>query len=702
MKQYWWSGVLIVSMMVGTMWSRPARAYEVQTHEQIGRVAAELSTAGVVLQESLGLGSGLNSVVHGQTLARWLRDGAIREDAQIRFLNHFHNPLAASWTQAGLLGSVGQSAILWAQNPNQGLPGWSWADVRAVHFEALTKNLRLDRDLALARMFEGLGRQTHLVQDAASPAHARNDPHALYNYETLVDALRVESPDGFDRWLSSSPDTPGAPDPGWTFLDRNSLAPIAIARLIDTDRYSGSNPGVTTEALIGLAEYTNANFFSEDRVFTENDLNPQARFPFPRRSSVIEQDFDVMVGGATVKRRYLVKSADGATGYRLATVGFLREYHRRFGLDWTRFKEAPALDEGVYRDYAERLVPRAVTYSTALIDYFFRGRMSAFGDDSAMRIQNLSDETMDGTFTLYYDDTSDARRPVPEASWTRTLAPQAVATGLRVTAPTSPAPKEPGKYMLVFRGGLGSEADAVAGKQVTIDSVIIPRLLKRKDGTPIRGSVIQAVDASTGQVLSLGATDADGKARLSWRPGRTVLFIPSVNVFPMYWAGGASFASNVEGARVVQSGDLDAQGQVTITIPVIDGEWPERIEGCSGQPVFAHSPQGFFREGTLLPDGTIDLVTVTYGVNLIRFIRDDNGRETILCGSDSAQCTIPAAGFVAEDVNRIGQVVGHLVRDILSGHLRQITDTDGRPLGDPVCANNYAEVDVVPVTVIEP
>jgi hypothetical protein len=459
---------------------------------------------------------------------------------------------------------------------------------------------------------------------------------------------------------------------------------------------------VTTDTLIGLAEYTNANFFSEDRIFTENDLDTQARFPFPRRSSVVERDFDVTVGGATVKRRYLMKGADGATGYRLATVGFLREYHRRFSLDWTRFKEGPALDEAVYRDYAERLVPRAVSYSTALIDYFFRGRMFAFGDDSSMGIQNLSDEAMDGTFTLYYDDAGDTRRPVPGASWTRTLAPQAFVTELRVTAPTNPAPREPGRYVLVFRGGLGSEPDAVVGKQVTIESVIVPRLLRRKDGTPIRGSTIQAVDAVTGQTVSVGTTDVDGKARLTWRPGRTVLFIPSVNVFPMYWAGGSLFASEIEGARVVQSSDLDAQGQVTIPIPIIDAEWPERTEECSGQPVFAHSPQGFFREGTLLPDGTVDLVTVTYGVNLIRFIRDEDGRETILCGSDSVQCTIPAAGFVAEDVNRIGQVVGHLVRDLLSGHVRQITDTDGRPLGEPVCANNYAEVDVVPVTVIEP
>jgi hypothetical protein len=679
-----------------------AESYEIATHEEMTRISGGRSIADQVLKEDLGRGEGLRSTVQGTPLEEWLVQGGANEDGFPRFLNHFHNPLASTWSQAGLGGSVGQSSVLWAQNRSQSVPAWSWQDVRQSFFEALTGSSSDERDKGLVTTLEGLGRQIHLVQDAASPAHARNDPHVLYNYESLADDLRVREGPLFQGWLRGSSDTPNAPAAGWQSLDGNPLSPNAIARLIDTDRYSGSNPAVTTEALIGLAEYTNANFFSEDRVFTESDLDPQARFPYPKRSSVVEQAFDVTVGGVAVKRRYFVKSGDGATGYRLATVGYLREYHRRFSLDWTRFKEAPALDEAVYRDYAERLVPRAVAYSTALIDYFFRGRMAVFGDDSAMRIQNLGDETMDGTFTLYYDDASDVRRPVPGASWTQTLGPQGMAADLRVTAPTTPAPKEPGKYMLVFRGGLGSEADAVVGKEITIDSVVVPRLLKRKDGTPILGATVQAVDVVTGQVVSVGTTDAAGRTRLAWRPGRTVLFIPSVNAFPMYWAGGASFASNAEGARVVQSGDLDAQGQVTIMIPVINAEWPERTEECSGQPTFAHSPQGFFREGTLLPDGTIDLVTVAYGVNLIRFVRDDDGRETILCGSDSTQCTIPAAGFVAEDVNRIGQVVGHLVRDILSRHLRQITDTDGRPLGDPVCANDYAEVDVVPVTVIEP
>jgi hypothetical protein len=631
-----------------------------------------------------------------------LLNGADSEDNFPRFLNHFHNPLVSNWSEAGLGGSVGQSAILWAQNPSQSVPSWSWRDVRQTYFDALTKSASSDRDKGLATTFEGLGRQMHLVQDAASPGHARNDPHILFNYESAIDGLRLREASTFASWRDSAPDTPGAPDPGWQSLDGNPLAPIAIARLVDADRYTGANPGVTAGALIGLSEYTNANFFSEDRIFTENDANPQSRFPFPKRSSVVEQDVNVQVGGATVKRRYLVKAADGATGYRLATVGFLREYHRRFGLDLGRFRETPSLDEAVYRDYAERLVPRAVTYSTALLDYFFRGRLFVSGDDVSMAIRNSSDEAMSGTFTLYYDDAGDTRRPVPGASWTGALAPGGRLTDLRVIAPTSPAPKEAGKYMLVFRGALGTESDAVIGKQVAIESVLSARLLKRKDGTPIRDTSIQAIDRATGQPVTVATTDQDGRAKLSWRPGRTVLFIPSVNVFPMYWAGGASFVSTTEAAHVVQAGDLDPQGQVTIPIPIVDAQWPERTEECSGQPQFAHSPQGFFREGTLRPDGDVDLVTVTYGVNLITFMRDDDGRETILCGADSVQCKTPAAGFVAEDVNRIGQVVGHLVRDLVSGHIRQITNPDGAPLGDPVCFNNYAESDVVPVTVFEP
>jgi hypothetical protein len=83
------------------------------------------------LREDLGFPEGLATPVRGQALANWLTDAGVDEDNFPRFLNHFHNPLASNWSDAGLGGSVGQSAILWAQmpdgsdrllGPNRGLP----------------------------------------------------------------------------------------------------------------------------------------------------------------------------------------------------------------------------------------------------------------------------------------------------------------------------------------------------------------------------------------------------------------------------------------------------------------------------------------------------------------------------------------------------------------------------------------------------
>lgn len=58
----------------------------------------------------------------------------------------------------------------------------------------------------------------------------------------------------------------------------NNLLPIA--RIVDTDRYVGSNPDVTINQPTGLAEYSNANFFSRDTIFKTN------KFPYPSRDSV--------------------------------------------------------------------------------------------------------------------------------------------------------------------------------------------------------------------------------------------------------------------------------------------------------------------------------------------------------------------------------------------------------------------------------
>lgn len=477
-----------------TLWMAFARnagvfAYEVETHQAISEVAASRSTVGEQLKESLAISAGLDTKVGEQSLLKWILAGAVHADDWTYFFNHFHNPLAGDWSQAGL--GPGYSAILWGQTPNQGYPSWSWQNTRQYFLDALTSTQKADREAGLTMTFQGLGHLIHLIQDMASPAHTRNDPHRSYNYETLVRDVQLD-PDlpvaqVFLDWINR---TSLAPDPGWQTLARNDLAPIPIARLVDTDLYRGVNPEATIQPLMGLAEYTNANYFSEDRIFRENDF--LWRFPYPRRSSVTEADYAITLrDGTPVTRRYFRKDFDGDSGYRLATVGFLRDYIQRYRLDPGRYGDSPALDEAVYRDYAERLLPRAVGYSTTLLDYFFRGNLEATieadpADSEKLQLtaKNASSEPLGGgTLAVYGDYAGAERRPL--GSWP---IQGPVAPGRDLPSQSfRPDRPIPARYMVVYQGDLGEEktdnppgfGGAVIGKAAKYGGVIEELILFR-------------------------------------------------------------------------------------------------------------------------------------------------------------------------------------------------------------------------------
>ncbi|MFQ5804255.1 MAG: hypothetical protein ACE5JQ_15300, partial [Candidatus Methylomirabilales bacterium] len=459
--------LLIVSVVQAT-------GYELDTHAAISAQAVQGSTADQVLKESLAFTEGAGEIFNGRSAIDWIAEGSRREDALLptpRFLRHFHNPLRP-WSEAGF--GLFQSSILWGQNLEQ---DWSWSQVRRYYYDALTSSTRTERERAFAKTFRGLGHLIHLVQDAASPAHTRNDPHAGFNYENLVLAVQQTEAGVFQGFLTN----PQKPDPGWQTLPSDPLAPIPIARVIDTDRYDRTNPGVTTQALIGLSEYTNANFFSEDTTFNQN-LVPPANFPFPARTSVQvgTHQIELRKDDGTrevVNRLYYDKVADGDVGYRLATVGFLRDYIQRFNLDPNRLDERPALDESVYRDYAAKLLPRAVGYSAGLLDYFFRGRLEVDlvqadpTDPSVVQLSgtNASSEKLDGgTLTLYADDPATGTRGEAAAldpTLTVTAAPGAPVLSARFRVPA-----EAERFVAVYRGRLGNEGPqgafpgGVAGK----------------------------------------------------------------------------------------------------------------------------------------------------------------------------------------------------------------------------------------------
>lgn len=295
---------------------------------------------------------------------RWIQAGAISEDAGSailftgRFYRHFHDPLAPNWTQAGLWAY--QSSLLWAQGQTTN-PEWSWSTVRHAYYDALT-DTGSDRQSRFKTVFEGVGHLIHLVQDLAQPAHVRNDPHPLDGKQWV---------EGLETWAvkralnvadyARAPVSPTLP----LDMSVNGLSPIT--QFWDRDFYDGTvaTRPQTDGLSVGLAEHTNANYFSEDTV----DMDYPTTYPFPSRApadySVCE--FATRPGSIGHRETYLCAKDDPTK--LIAAISPLQDPDRPLMLN---FNPELSLDNRVRESYASRLIPRAVGYSAALIDYFFR------------------------------------------------------------------------------------------------------------------------------------------------------------------------------------------------------------------------------------------------------------------------------------------------------------------------------------------
>jgi hypothetical protein len=352
-------------------------------------------------------------------------------------VNHFHNPL----TNGGFTGIWGtsflhgQSSTQWALAPQRTQsPGgyYSWSDVRGYYFKALTEPEPEIRETNFAQTFRGLGQLMHLVQDAAVPAHSRDDGHYIFSQ--------------YEDWVAES---------GEPFI--SSSSPIFftgtvsnISSFIDTNQYSNPypNPDLTISTTVGLSEYSNANFFSEGTI-----LN--GKFPYPAWSNMDEYDADIESGK---KRTYLRKLGDGQRIEHVATGGWFYKHLPEGAKHW-----GLTLDDTVYADYAALLIPRAVGYSAGLLNYFFRGQLDAkFEGDNGIYITNNSSEAMNGAFRLYYDASNGQRKPVTDDPWTLSLAAGAASARQTFTPPSDV--QHPATYTLVFQGRMGAEDGAVAGK----------------------------------------------------------------------------------------------------------------------------------------------------------------------------------------------------------------------------------------------
>ena len=489
--------------------SAPVVALEVSSHRLINRQAV-LSISSIDLEayfrDTLGLSDGSETFLAPldgppRRAREWIELGGELEDEGWpilpktgRYYNHFHDPLKP-WDSAGLtfLGP-NESSARWLQSRDQegvGAAGgnWSWPDARRTYYEALTKPDSTQREALLAATFRALGQVMHVVADASVPEHVRNDEHPLgtapffWSYDAWVqsDHQTDDDPGRFvERFLS----TPISPDPSLFQIPIPGSEPanVPIARLIDTDTYDGSNPSVTFDTTtpsaptaIGLAEVANANFFSEDT------LSGPYPFPRPGTDGLIRTELLTprrTPDGRQIVRRYWTRPEGHgllpANPIRAACAGDLNP---RGG----PARPYPCVDGVVWDQVATHMLPRAVGYARAVLDYFFRGSMHvetlSFDEGGAfIRIANLTDEVMEGVFEIYARPRAGASDEGREASGlVNDGAVTTVGSHATVTLPVTLLPGEhpTASQILVFRGRLGLESESVAAHVFDVPYALI-------------------------------------------------------------------------------------------------------------------------------------------------------------------------------------------------------------------------------------
>lgn len=455
------------------MSAKPTWCYQSNTHRAMNLAVVTTGFTSSYLQKVLGYAS-IKQQVNGSEIIKWFENAGEQEDSIPRFINHFYEPISNRGYN-GLWHSQlfsGNPALLWAQmEAGRQFPGgkFSWHDARSYFHMALTSNDKTTREQNLANTFRAVGQVMHLVQDMSVPEHTRDTTHlGSYTIESFVEKVASDSNNPyrvrFNALLAQSyfPTDSTLLQQASHFLN----APIPISNLFDAERYDGTNPAVTLGSNIGLAEYSNANFFSFNTIFTDS--------PHPAQTNVMEYE---EIDPATGEIKTFVASTEAD---HLAQATVFNKY-----LVFGKTKGYTLEDDRIYLDYMQKLIPRAVGYSAALLDYFFRGKLEASlstlhpstSTTMNLMVKNSTGEEMSGgklalvlRYRQFTETATSLVAPPPDAEHSYMIAelpsqivPSASQVEYSFTLP-QPLPfwTKDLAAQVVYQGTLGNEPGAVA------------------------------------------------------------------------------------------------------------------------------------------------------------------------------------------------------------------------------------------------
>ncbi len=268
---------------------------------------------------------------------------------------------------------TGKAALEWVKAPqnDQGLPVFEEQLAQAVSAPDPTA-----REAALVRSLMALGGLLAALQDVGEPAHVRNDFRAAY----LGRGGDGDETSTFQRFVADRFGRIGVPGPRQV-VGRPSFEGFFSAR-------DGE----------GLADRTQRRFFSEGTL-------PE----------------DVPVDAASTPRD-VVEAARASLEYPHPTLGRLElrkpgtqhmliEGRRALAYERLPNRVHFFLDERVYADAAEALLPEVAGYAAGMVDHLLRGGFSfSFqGGRVNVTLEGPAGGKAEGTLTLYTEDVDGKR-----------------------------------------------------------------------------------------------------------------------------------------------------------------------------------------------------------------------------------------------------------------------------------------------------
>jgi hypothetical protein len=266
--------------------------------------------------------------------------------------------------------ATGYTSLSQAEPAPRDRQDMGWGDARNYFYSALTAASQVNRDDYFVKTFRAVGQVIHLLEDMAVPAHVRNDfqSHLIFQKITLDINFTNWWANPFEYYVKNNPSIIFTVDP-----DVPNLTDPHITDFWDTtDTSSSASPGM------GLAEYTNRSFFS-DQTIPGNNYNLSDPyytvhvFPLPQ---LVSGTYDCRdrLPESTEPTRYVsrrpcpVPEGSGEVDHFVA-YSFLNSEDEIRNMQAKKY----VLDDNVHDTYAKQLLPKAIGYSAALLDYFFRG-----------------------------------------------------------------------------------------------------------------------------------------------------------------------------------------------------------------------------------------------------------------------------------------------------------------------------------------